>query len=67
MTTILTKRQKQLRRKYTSAHGNEARLTIGVQSFALCSACAGTRRMAAWYRDMLAVALESLLQGEAQS
>ena len=59
-TTMLTKRQKQLRRKYTDTRYGKVYFEVGVQSFGIpCN-----RETAPFLRDALAIALDALLQAE---
>lgn len=63
----LTKRQKELREKYTRIaqfdDGYSAYLSIETQEFAISYDVTNEKR-AEWYRDMLAIAIDRLLENE---
>jgi len=58
----MTRNQIRLRRKYTRCKGTRAMLIIGVQGFTI----EGSNGQAPWYRHMLAIALETLIEKEAR-
>ena len=68
--TRLTKRQREIREKYTGrmtwGRGkHDARITVGHQSFTM-GAMSITKRRAEWLRDRLAIALEKIIDREAK-